>query len=73
MTSLPTIYTGQRENISAKSRRDRMRQEDQLSHLYLDEPPPSPAAGTSESTSTKSEDGMSLQTKKFLKFAGSYV
>lgn len=65
---------GQKDDASAKSRRDKLRQEDQLSHLYLDEPPQSPAASTSESLSVaKSEDNISAQTKKFLKFAGKTI
>ena len=49
-----------------------MKREDQLSHLNFDEPPPSPAAAGSEAA-TRSEDSLSLQTKKFLKFAGNLM
>jgi len=65
------ILAGQKEATTAKSRRDQQAREDQLSHLNLDEPPPSPATSTTGPIgTTRSDDNLSPETKKFLGFAG---
>ena len=61
--------SGQKEPTTAKSRRDRHRREDQLSHLNMDESPASPLPGGS--TSEPPTEDLPPDTKKFLTFAGS--
>ncbi|KAF6040586.1 HUWE1 [Bugula neritina] len=64
------VHAGQKEATTAKSRRDQQAREDQLSHLNLDEPPPSPATSTTGPIgTTRSDDNLSPETKKFLGFA----